>query len=301
MSFDKNQHNNDSKDLEAKILAEKNYLEQLKKIDTDKAWEGFQKKITKQSHKSIPLWKHNFYKYAAVILLFLVTATILYLLKFNPPHNYEITKSGNQLAEVILPDGSKVILAESSTLYHPEKFRSSKRVVKMIGEAYFEVERNEKASFMVELNNTTIKVLGTSFTIKEKKNKHVDVQVISGEVLFYETTNKENSLVLQKGEKGTFNIMSRNMVKDTFDIEKHQYWKSIDLSFVDEHLPAVFKELEKTFGVTMLIKDNELLKDSITSDFRSQNLDEILEELSLLFNLSYQIQNDTVYIRSVTK
>ena len=65
-----------------------------------------------------------------------------------------------------LSDGSRVWLNAGSKLKYPEVFAGDHREVYLEGEAYFEVARNEQASFSVYTRDMNLQVLGTSFNIK---------------------------------------------------------------------------------------------------------------------------------------
>lgn len=64
---------------------------------------------------------------------------------------------------VTLPDGTTAWLNANSMLIYPEQFSDNKRSVKLEGEGYFEVVRNEKAPFFVETDGMIVNVLGTLF------------------------------------------------------------------------------------------------------------------------------------------
>lgn len=61
---------------------------------------------------------------------------------------------------VTLPDGTTVWLNAGSMLVYPDRFSDNKRSVKLEGEGYFEVVRDEKAPFFVETDGMVVNVLG---------------------------------------------------------------------------------------------------------------------------------------------
>ena len=71
-----------------------------------------------------------------------------------------------QVREMLLPDGTKVWLNQSSVLKYPRAFEGKERHVYLDGEAYFEVARNHEKPFTVKSQAMDVRVLGTSFNIK---------------------------------------------------------------------------------------------------------------------------------------
>ena len=70
--------------------------------------------------------------------------------------------------EVLLADGTKVILNAHSTLKY---FKKDVRKVQLTGEAYFEVQKQPKtkAAFQVKTEDLLVTVLGTEFNVNQKK------------------------------------------------------------------------------------------------------------------------------------
>ena len=66
---------------------------------------------------------------------------------------------------LVLPDGSKVWLNNSSSLKYPTSFTGKNREVMLSGEAYFEVAKDAAKPFIVKLTDIVVNVLGTSFNI----------------------------------------------------------------------------------------------------------------------------------------
>ena len=82
-----------------------------------------------------------------------------------------VTQLGER-SQVVLPDGTKVWLNSSSSVEYVAPFFSRQRRVKMEGEAYFEVEHDRRAPFVVSTNGLDIEVLGTRFNIRNDDNEH---------------------------------------------------------------------------------------------------------------------------------
>src|SRR5690606_20985095 len=72
--------------------------------------------------------------------------------------------------QVTLPDGSRVWLNAASALTYPSRFEGNERVVELVGEAYFEVNRRKVDEstfqpFKVISKGQSVEVLGTQFNI----------------------------------------------------------------------------------------------------------------------------------------
>lgn len=65
-----------------------------------------------------------------------------------------------------LEDGSIIYLAQDATLSYPEHFEADKRLVKLDGNALFDVSGNKQRPFLIETKYTTIEVVGTAFNVK---------------------------------------------------------------------------------------------------------------------------------------
>ncbi|MCA9748711.1 MAG: FecR domain-containing protein, partial [Romboutsia sp.] len=93
-----------------------------------------------------------------------------------------VTSKGDN-EEVILSDGSKIILNVDSKLIYPKKFNDSIREVTLIGEAFFDIERDVNKPFIVNANEIKIKVLGTSFNVKSySKDEKIETTLVTGKV-----------------------------------------------------------------------------------------------------------------------
>ena len=90
---------------------------------------------------------------AAVILLCLSVGTV-YL--YMQPTSLQTVSTMAETRNVILPDGSSVLLNRHSSLSYPKRFKSDNREVQLTGEAYFEVSvyRTDRAHQRTSVGNS---------------------------------------------------------------------------------------------------------------------------------------------------
>lgn len=93
-------------------------------------------------------------------------------LAYKPSDNSSVPVEYNALTtpragqfQLTLPDGSRVWLNNVSSLRYPTSFRGKDRRVELIGEAYFEIAKDSRKPFIVQVKDASIQVLGTSFNV----------------------------------------------------------------------------------------------------------------------------------------
>ena len=72
-----------------------------------------------------------------------------------------------ELDTVELPDGSRAILAPSSSLRYTISPHTGPRELQLEGEAYFDVEHDAERPFRVRTRNVVVEDLGTVFVVRE--------------------------------------------------------------------------------------------------------------------------------------
>lgn len=141
----------------------------------------------------------------AAVLLIMIGSGLFWLYRTNTHvvQNKELfTKS------IFLPDGTQVDLGSGSKLVYGREFLERKRVVRLTGEAFFDVTSDPEHPFTVIAGSAKIKVTGTRFVVNAyPMGREIEVLVKSGKVLFYnsDTMNKNSfRMGLVAGEKGIF-------------------------------------------------------------------------------------------------
>lgn len=130
-----------------------------------------------------------------------------------------------------LPDGSTAELGPHSTLKYSDQ--DGTRLLNLDGSAYFNVTKGKP--FIVQSTNCEVKVLGTSFKIKDSK-KGFDVKCYSGLV---RVISDEHEVELSKGEGvNALNGQSVYSHNQNYDEAKNS------LDYQNEYLSSILLDLE---------------------------------------------------------
>ena len=128
-----------------------------------------------------------------------------------------ITHLGER-SQVVLPDGTKVWLNSASSVEYVAPFFSRERRVKMDGEAYFEVQHDAQAPFVVSTNGLDIKVLGTRFNIRNDDNDHrITTVLLEGAVKAYASGDEKAAVRLRPSQQLVFDTRTFGRPVDQLD------------------------------------------------------------------------------------
>src|SRR5690606_37683650 len=74
----------------------------------------------------------------------------------------------------------------ASKIEYPQAFDSDHRTVRMTGEAYFDVSEDPDRPFIIQIENSQVKVLGTSFNLKNGDD--FELALVEGKVEVADST-----------------------------------------------------------------------------------------------------------------
>lgn len=153
------------------------------------------------NRRKIFLW--NTLKIASAIFILIASSYCFSLYKFGKPESslQSIYVPSGSRTSVTLPDGTLVWLNSNTSFKYPTTFASEDRIVELDGEAYFEVTKNEKKSFIVKTNKYNVEVLGTTFNVEAyAKEPTFKTGLFTGKVKLYKEQKENESLYLNPGE-----------------------------------------------------------------------------------------------------
>lgn len=280
-----------------------NFKNNMKEVNVDSAWEKLKDRIEKDQRQQVNLVKtkvfhmSSFMKYAALGLLLIglgIVTSKIYK-SINSHSLIEYYADNNSLSEVVLNDGTKVTLYSNSKIIYPKEFNSNVRSVKLEGEAFFDVTKNPDKPFVIEVQNTEVKVLGTSFNINANlPDNKVEVFVETGMVQVTRKNGKEESAIILPGDIAT---VTRNSLKQNKNNDENIIsWKTKQILFKEESLENVIIVLNKVYKANITCNDSELLNLRLNSTFRNQELKSVLSVISLALDVKIVEQNNEIAI-----
>jgi len=212
------------------------------------------------------------------------------VIKFNP---------AGQKLKFRLPDGSLVWLNSESSLTYEEGFNDSMRILKLKGEAYFEVKRDVNRPFVVYCGSIATTALGTTFNIRAFNENDIMVSLITGKARVNVRNMKEGerSILLGIGEGVIYNPDDEMEIKKVIvGVESVVRWKDGLLELKDSSLEKTVIVLERWYGVDIQLKNNPNQPWNVNGLFDNEALDNVLNSLSFSLGFDYEIDGKKVYI-----
>ena len=265
-------------------------------VDTDAAWKKVQTSIksSSQTGKVIDLKpstkRLSFLRVAATILILAGAGLSIYFLLFPVGGINVQVVALDSVKTSILPDGSSISLNRNSALEYSETHFSKNRVVKLHGEAFFDVVHDDKNPFVVEAGDLKIQDVGTSFNVKAVENSDlVIVSVVSGEVNI--TTINNESITLHKGEEARYILSKRTIEKsEVVDPNIFSYSNRVFV-FDNTELINVIAVLNEVYQNRLTIGDERLNSCRITVTFNDESLEEIVLVIKETLGIDVKEQN----------
>ncbi|MDR2233383.1 MAG: DUF4974 domain-containing protein [Tannerella sp.] len=264
--------------------------------DKERTWAGIQQQIRRQYSLSA-LWRVS--GIAASIALLLGWA-----LSYISTGNHHDTAVGQQqiitlyvpagiTSQAILPDSTVVWLNSSSTISYPSNFTGETRSVELIGEAFFDVTRDEKKPFIIKSGDLKVRVLGTSFNFKHYgEDTQAILAVVTGTVAL--SAGSVATTTLQAGKYAV--VDNQTLQTEVLQIPKSglSTWRDYKMVFRDEPIINVLNELARKYNVEFEIRDEAIKRYIYTATFDNMNLEDVLKLLKLSSPIDYKTQSLTL-------
>lgn len=185
---------------------------------------------------------------------------------------------------LILPDGSKVWLNAQSSITFPTAFNGKERIVRITGEALFEVAHNVKHPFKVQTEKQTIEDIGTTFDVNAYADEPTTkTTLIEGKV-------KVNNTFLDPGQQS-----DGSHVK-TVNTKRYIAWKNDDFYFEDDNIQTVMRELSRWYNVKVNYEGDMTTESFDAQISRSKNISAILQILENTKGVHFKIEGRRVTV-----
>jgi transmembrane sensor len=238
---------------------------------------------------------------AYLALRIAIAASVVFALGFLglylSRHVNRTFQSASSPQEFILQDGSAVTLNRNSRLTCPLNFRKDLREVSLQGEGFFEVEADPARPFLIHAGEIDVRVMGTSFNVSAyKSSDEVQVIVKSGKVAVSRTGDVPRTLLISPGTKAVYRKPAGELELSGEIDQNYLAWKTRNFIFDDRELGYVVNILNQVYGSDISIPSDTLRKERITTTFKGESLDAILNVLSATLDLKVVRSGDRIQL-----
>lgn len=216
----------------------------------------------------------------------------------------EVKNTNSTEQEIALPDGTKVLLTQNSSLVYQKTFDQTRREVYLTGEAFFDVKRDVTRPFVVHSGDLVTEVLGTSFRIKQNnKGQTTEVSVRTGKVSVYAQNfvkqREHNGLIITPNQRIIYNAGTHNITPGIVDeplVVLPEVALKSALVFRESSLEKVLTELNRLYGIEFVVP-NPLVKECrITADLNGLPLFTQLELVCKSIDATYEKRGTVIFI-----
>lgn len=272
-------------DLDIDLNADFDLLE--KRMDAEEGRTG----------KVVPMPARRKWLRVAASVVVLIVAGFLVQNLFLASPDWQVYHSGNTSEETLeLFDGTKIWLNEGSQISFLEEAWKGQRLVKLEGEAFFDVAKNKAQPFIIETASGTVQVLGTSFSVRDYQNEEeMSVVVKTGKVRMQPKVGDAH-LDLIANEKGVFEKNEKDLHKRKDEQQNDLAWHTQKLSFLNTPLHQVLRKVGELYKVEIELEDSTLRMCSFKNTFEKKSLAIILEIIKTTYGMDLEQIKEGKYI-----
>ena len=220
----------------------------------------------------------------------------------DPGHvkmNTLVIPYGNR-STVLLADGTKVWLNAGSRFIYPSRFTDKNREVFLVGEAFFDVAKNEEKPFLVKTPDIKIEVVGTSFNLSAYPEENIVQTVLTEGSIKQSWLNEgffDSSTEIKPGQLLLAN--KKEKATSVYDVSTDYYttWKEGYLMFSNSDLNRVVKKLERYYNIRFRYDDpmDGAIRISGKLDVTSEK-EVVFSYMNSLTGLNFTKINETYYM-----
>ncbi|SDL13292.1 ferric-dicitrate binding protein FerR, regulates iron transport through sigma-19 [Catalinimonas alkaloidigena] len=271
---------------------------------TDADWRRLQAQLQANAPQMRPLRRtsHRWaYRVAAAMVVLLTAVGAVWWIDYT---SYErLATAFGERQEVVLPDGSRVVLNANSRLRYTKDWQqATAREVWLDGEAFFKVAKQPTPAggikFVVHTDDLDVEVLGTEFNV-QKRARLTEVTLEEGRIrLELHAPEAEQEVVLQPGDQVAYHPDTRQLERRQLKAPEHiSAWQQGQLVLDQKTLGEVAMTLEDHFGKQVVFADQSLSQVRLSGRYPLDDLDRLLEALSVSAQMDIAHDNQRIVFR----
>jgi len=270
----------------------------------ESTWKELCKYIDREDHKTKRKARFFYSSIAVVTAVVCGCFAVSHFLKTPDDQNdilwlSESTQFGEK-RKVVLEDGSEIWLRNGSKIIYPSDFGKDKRQVYVEGEVFASIAKNPDCPFVMSTDKASVIVRGTKFNLRENsRTDDLEITLVEGSVdLLLGNENEINRVSVESGTILKANREDLSITTRRFDTKSYISWVEKDvLYFNDETFESIIEDLEKRYGIQVVVHRKSLLKIRFFASFvNDESPMQILQTLGADNNMKVVKQSNSIHI-----
>ncbi len=200
---------------------------------------------------------------------------------------------------IVLADGTKVKLNQSSVLLYPESFRGKVRKVFLTGEAFFDIKHDDNHPFHVSTPYFEITDLGTTFSVSSyAADEEVFTTLKTGKIELT-IVGSDKVYSMKPNDQLVYNVKTKSVnMRQVSSDDDGLNWRSKQIELNDVTLAEATHIMGKVYGVKFIFRSPRYQNTKITVHFnRGETLTGVMSVVkNLIPGLEYSLTTDEVII-----
>ncbi len=300
--------------LQLFISQRKPVPEALKREEIAKLWHSLRQPEWPRAQPALRTGRRTRQRAAATLLAAVVLMLVGLGLWRRPTPAATWTRyatHGGEHRQVLLPDGSRVILNANSALRLATAWRPGQpREVWLMGDAYFNVRHTAPAhmttvatapgnvKFVVHAGPLDVAVLGTQFTVFSHAGK-TKVVLNTGQIELRRNQSANAEQVLMKpGDLVEYDAATPQapLVKRAVKADFYSAWTSGHLDFDNTPVSEIIPLLEETYGLRITVGNPALMQQKLTGSVPNYDVDVLLNAFGKSLDVKVRRQGNRVWL-----
>ena len=225
--------------------------------------------------------------------------------KFKPSGQVEQAIEYNKIIvprggeyNLVLADGTSVMINSDSKLSVPDRFEGKERRVRLEGEALFHVAQDVEHPFIVETDGGDVTVLGTVFNVNAYSGEdYVQTTLVEGRVAF-QGKGMTDARTIAPGEQITYDVQTNSVNVEKVDTRVYTAWTEGKWIIEGECLEEIMKQLARWYDVTVFYQNAEAKDLVFTGDLEKySNCNVILDIISMTTNVEFELKDRVIIVK----
>lgn len=199
---------------------------------------------------------------------------------------------------LVLADGTSVVINADSKLSIPDRFVGKERRVRLEGEALFHVVKDAEHPFVVEMEGGDVTVLGTVFNVSAYSEEVcIQTTLVEGSVAFRGKGMKEVRVIVP-GEQVTYDVQTNSVEVEKVDTGIYTAWAEGKWIIEGKRLEDIMKQLARWYDVSVFYQNPEVKDLVFTGDLEKySSCNVILDIISMTTNVEFELKDKMIIVK----